>query len=49
MIKHALRARRFFPYATRKVAASQAVKYAKAVSYLGPRWLFIKDTPRLPA
>ena len=35
---YALKARRFFPFASRKQAASQAVKYARAIEYLGPNW-----------
>lgn len=48
MIKDALRARRFFPNAPRHQAASQAVKYAKAVEFLGDKWLLVKKAVRLP-
>lgn len=37
MIKHALKARRFYPFATRRQAASQAVKYARAMQYMAER------------
>lgn len=36
----AIRALRFFPLATRRQAASQAVKYAKAVAYLQSRNIY---------
>jgi hypothetical protein len=47
IIRLALKARKFFPNAPRKQAASQAVKYAKAVAYLGERWLAIRKCERL--
>ena len=47
MLRHALKARKFFPHATRHQAAVQAVRYAKAIEYLGPKWLAIRNSPRL--
>jgi hypothetical protein len=47
MLKHALRARRFFPLAPRHQAARQAVAYMKAIEYLGDRWLLAKASARL--
>ena len=47
-IRNALRARHFFPNAPRRQAASQAVKYAKAIEFLGDKWLIIKKSARLP-
>jgi len=51
MLRYALKARRFYPNAPRKQAAKQAVAYAKALEYLGDKWLLAKkyhrlDTPR---
>jgi hypothetical protein len=46
-IKQALKARRFFPLAPRHQAALQAVRYAKAVAYLGDRWLLSTKSERL--
>ena len=46
-IRQALKARRFYPLAPRCQAASQAVKYAKAVAYLGDRWLLATKSERL--
>ncbi len=47
LIQLALKARRFFPNAGRKQAASQAVKYANAVLYLGERWLLASKSEKL--
>lgn len=47
MIRHALRARHFFPLASRRQAASQAVKYAKAVEILGPNWKLLQQVQKL--
>ena len=47
MLRTALRARRFFPLAPRKQAARQAIAYARAVAYLGPNWLFVKQVQRV--
>ena len=47
MLKHALRARRYYPNAPRKQAARQAIAYAKAIEYLGDRWLLVKNSPKL--
>ncbi len=47
-LKDALKARRYYPNATRHVAAIQAVRYAKALEWLGDRWLLVKKSSRLP-
>lgn len=47
MLIHALKARKFFPNAPRKQAARQAVAYAKALAYLGDKWLLTKKSSRL--
>ena len=46
---YALRARRFFPLAPRRQAASQCVKYAKAIEYLGPNWKALQMVERKDA
>jgi hypothetical protein len=46
-ISYALKARKFFPLAPRHQAASQAVRYAKAVSWLGDRWLLATKSEKL--
>lgn len=46
-LKLALRARRFFPNAPRKQAASQAVKWAESVIALGDKYLLAKQCERL--
>ena len=43
----ALQARRFFPNAERKQAASQAVKWAKAVLFLGEKHILFDKKARL--
>ena len=47
MISHALRARRFFPLANRRQRAVQAVRYAKAIEYLGDKWLLKQPAQKL--
>jgi hypothetical protein len=43
----ALRARHFFPHASRSVCARQAVAYAKAIQFLGDRWILARPSQRL--
>ena len=45
-LRYALRARRFYPYAPRRQAAKQAVAYAKAVEYLGDKWVLLKKVQK---
>ena len=47
MLKHAIRARRFFPLAPRHQAAKQAVAYAKAIEFLGDNWLALRKVEKL--
>ena len=42
-----LKARHFYPNAPRKQVAKQAVAYAKAVLYLGDKWLAVRQCTRL--
>lgn len=46
MIRHALRARHYFPLAPRHQAAHQAVKYARALAWLGTHWILYKKVER---
>ena len=47
LLKNALRARHFYPYAPRKQRAKQAVAYARALEFLGDKWLLASPSSRL--
>ena len=47
-LSDALKARRYYPNANRHQAAIQAVRYAKALEYLGDKWLLVRKSGKLP-
>lgn len=44
MVRHAMR---FYPNATRKQRASQAVKWALAIAFLGDKWILSRRIEKL--